>query len=251
MRKPRRLERADRAVLERDRGLDGVVDLTAGDERVREALHRGRLAVQVAREVDDVRHQVAERSGAGLRGMEAPRVERRVVAPVLQVARAKVADLTQLARLDHLPGKPHRRDEPVVERAHVLDAGGSDRLPDLVALVRVAPKRLLADDVLARARGLDRGLGVQRVRSAVVEQPDAVVADELAPIVGRVLVPVALACLLHRRLVASRDPDQLRHERWRPRHVVDGQERMRMGLAHERVTEHPDADLCHGAILRT
>ena len=149
-------------------------------------------------EVDDVRAEVAERAGAGLVGIEAPRVERRVVAPVLQVAAAEVADLPQLARVDHLAREPHRRDEAVVERAQVLDAGRGDRLPDLVALVGVAAERLLADDVLARLRGGDRRLGVQRVRAAVVEEPDPVVLDELAPVAGRVLVAVALRRLLDR-----------------------------------------------------
>ena len=150
VREARRLERADRAVRELDRGLDRVVDLAARQERVREAGDGLDLAVEEAREVDDVRHQVAERAGAGRVGVEAPRVERRVVAPVLEVAAAEVADLAELARLDHLPREPHRRDEAVVEGAHVLHAGRGHRLPDLVALVRVAAERLLADDVLAR-----------------------------------------------------------------------------------------------------
>src|SRR6266850_2043426 len=104
--------------------------------------------------------------------MKAPCVERRVVAPVLEVAAAKMTDLAELAGLDHLPGEAHGRHEAVVEPAEVLDARGRDTPPDVVALVRVAAERLLADHVLARLRCRDRRLAVQRVRAAVVEEAD-------------------------------------------------------------------------------
>ena len=118
-----------------DRGLDRVVDLAAGEERLDERRHRRDLADEGPRQVDDVRAEVAERARARLVGVEAPGVERRVVAPVLEVAAAEVPDLAELARLDHLAREPDRRDEAVVERAEVLDAGRRDALPDLVALV--------------------------------------------------------------------------------------------------------------------
>src|SRR4029079_14949772 len=101
---------------------------------------------------------VAERSGPCLTRVEAPRGERRVVAPVLQVAAAEVPDLTELARFDQLARQAHRGDEAVVERAEVLDARRLDVAPDAVALLGVAAQRLLADDVLARLRGEDRRL---------------------------------------------------------------------------------------------
>ena len=160
--KPRRLDRADRAGLELDRGLDRVVDLATGEEGVDERRDGGDLADEEAGEVDHVGAEVAERARARRGGVEAPRVERRVVAPVLQVAAAEVADLAELAGLDHLAREPHRRDEAVVERAEVLDARRRDPLPDVVALVGVAPERLLAEDVLARLGGGDRRLGVER-----------------------------------------------------------------------------------------
>ncbi len=72
-----------------------------------------------------------------------------------------MADLAELARVDQLAREPDRRHEAVVERAHVLHAGRRDAAPDLVALVRVAPERLLADDVLARLGGGDRRLRVE------------------------------------------------------------------------------------------
>ena len=125
-------------------------------------------------------------------------VERRVVAPVLQVAAAEVADLAELARLDHLAGEPDGRDEAVVEGAEVLDARRRDALPDVVALVGVAAERLLADDVLAGLGGGDRRLGVERVRAAVVEEPDRRVADDVAPVGRPALVAVALRRLARR-----------------------------------------------------
>ena len=192
-----------------------------------------------------MRHQVAEGTGAGRVHVEAPGVERGVVTPVLQVATAEVADLTELPRLDDLPREPDRRHEPVVEGAHVTDAGRGHRLPDLVALVRVTSERLLADDVLARLRRRDRRLGVQRVRPTVVEQSDPLVRDEIAPVGGRVLPAVATRRLADCLLVAARDPDQLGLERRRPGDVGDLPERVRMGLAHEGVAEHPHADRRH------
>src|SRR5207249_6471804 len=110
-----RFDRPDRPTREFDGGLDRVVDLAAGQERLREAGDGVNLAGEEAREVDDVRAEVAERARAGFVRMEAPGVERRVVAPVLQVAAAEVPDLPELPGVDHLPRQPHRRDEAVVE----------------------------------------------------------------------------------------------------------------------------------------
>ena len=69
-REPRRLVGADRAVLELDRRLEGVVDVdgAAGpllDERPQDAVDGARLAGEVARLVDHVRAEVAEGAGAG------------------------------------------------------------------------------------------------------------------------------------------------------------------------------------------
>ena len=145
------------------------------------ARHRVDLADQVAGEVDHVRAEVAQRARARGGLVEAPdRLGRR--APVLQVGAAEVVDLADLAGLDELAGQAHGRHEAVVEGAHVLDAGGLHALPGLVALVGVAPQRLLADDVLAGLRGGDRRLGVEVVGPRVVEQADALVGDQRAPV---------------------------------------------------------------------
>ena len=123
-------------------------------------------------------------------GLEAPGVEARVVAPVLQVAAAEVPDLAELAGVDQLPRQPHRGDEAVVEAAEVLDARRLDALPDLVALGGVAAERLLAEDVLAGLGGGDRRLGVERVGAAVVEEGDPRIGDEVVPVGRPVLVAV-------------------------------------------------------------
>ena len=104
--------------------------------------------------------------------IETPRVERRVVAPVAAGSAPEMADLPQLAGLDHLPREPHRRNGPVVERAEVLDACRLDRVPDVVALAaRRGQVASRSTDVLAGTSRGDRRLGVERVRPAVVEQP--------------------------------------------------------------------------------
>ena len=51
---------------------EGVVDLMPLDERPHDRRDGDRLADEVAAQVDDVRAQVAQRSGAGLRAVEAP-----------------------------------------------------------------------------------------------------------------------------------------------------------------------------------
>src|SRR5919197_3708405 len=177
----RGLDRPHGAALEGDRGLDRVVDLAAGLERRGERGHRFDLAHEVAGEVDDVRGQVAEGAGAGGGLVEAPHLVGGR-APVLQIRRAEVADLADVAGLDDLARQPHRGDEAVVEGAHVLDPRGPHALPGLVALGGVATQRLLADDVLAGLGGGDRRLGVQVVGAGVVEQRDAGIADDRPPV---------------------------------------------------------------------
>ena len=160
----RGLDRPHGAALEARRRLDGVVDLAPRLEGRGVRGHRVDLADEVAGEVDHVRAEVAERARPGGRLVEAPEVGVGG-APLLQVGAAEVVDLAELAGLDHLARQPHRRHEAVVERAHVLDAGGLHAPPGLVGLGRVAAQRLLADDVLARLGGGDRRLGVEVVRA--------------------------------------------------------------------------------------
>ena len=160
-------------------------------------------------------------------------------------------DLADLARLDQFPRQPHGGHEVVVEGAHVHHACLLDALPDLVRLRRVPAERLLADDVLPGLGRGDRRLRVQVVRAAVVEQSDLGVADELAPVGHVSLEAVAPRRLAHRSLVTAGDRHEPRLERRRPRHVRELVVRVRVRLPHERVAEHPDADLRHCAIVGT
>ena len=194
--------------------------------------------------------EISERARPRLVRVEAPRRELWIHYPFLVVAAPPVVDLAELAGVDHLLGEPVRRIEAVVEGGHVLHARRVDRLPDLVALVRVAAERLLADDVLARLRGCDRRLGMKGVRAPVVEEADALVGDDFVPVSCRVLVSVALGRFADGLFVSPRDRDESRDERRRPRHVRDLPERVRVGLPHERIAQHADADLVHWAIVR-
>ena len=81
-------------------------------------------------------------------------------------------DLAERAGLEQLAREADRRNEAVVEAAHVDDARVFGRPPHRVRLVGVAAERLLAEDVLALPGGLDGRLGVQRVGAAVVEEAD-------------------------------------------------------------------------------
>ena len=88
-----------------DRRLDGVVDLAVG-MNVQEAADLVDLADEVAREVDDVRGEVAERARPAAAPVEAPHLGIGV-APVLEVAAAEVADVAELAGVDQLAREPH------------------------------------------------------------------------------------------------------------------------------------------------
>ncbi len=178
------------------------------------------LADEVAREVDDVGREVAERPRAGGRAVEAPDLGGRV-APVLQVAAAEVTELAELAGVDQLAREAHGRDEAVVERAQVLDAGRRDAAPDLVALVGVAPERLLADDVLARFRRGDRRRGMHAFGPRLSRSPIAGSDDEVLPVASSsARSRSALAASRDRLLVPPRDRHEPRLERRRPRHVA-------------------------------
>ena len=177
--------------------------------------------------------------------IEAPRVERRVVAPVLQVTPTEVADLPERALVDQLAREPHRGYEAVVEPAQMLDPGRGDAAPHVVALVGRPPERLLAEDVLAGFGGGDRRLGMERVRATVVEEPDSLVRDDVVPVGRPALVAVSERRLGDRIPVPPGDGDEPWHERGRPGQVLHLAERVRVRLPHECVTEHADADLCH------
>ena len=138
-----------------------------------------------------MRSEIAERTRPGRVRVEAPGVVGRRP-PLLQVAPAKVMNLAQLARLDHLACQSNGGDEAVVERGHVLDAGCLHALPDLIALVGSPAQRFLAEDVLAQLGCGNRRVGVQVVRAAVVEELDVRIGDQFMPVAHMPLEAVAL-----------------------------------------------------------
>ena len=172
----RGFERPGDAVLELDRGDEVVVHFPPGHDCANRGRDRRDLADEVPREVDDVRAEITEGAGPCLSGIEPPGALVRIPAPRLEVARAEVDDVAELARVQELADEAHGGHEAVVEAAHVHDAGLLGFLPHPVRLLRREPQRLLAQDVLAVPRRLDAGLGVDGVRPAVVE--------ELHPVVG-------------------------------------------------------------------
>ena len=113
----------DGAALELDDGLDRVVDLSLRDERLHDRRERGDLADQEPAQVDHMGREISDGARAGVLCAETPGVEARVLGPVLEIARAEVANLAEIAALDDLAREPHRRHEPVVEAAEMLDAG--------------------------------------------------------------------------------------------------------------------------------
>src|SRR6476659_5617578 len=96
--------------------------------------------------------EIAERPRSGNRLVKAPRVAGPLT-PVLEIGGAEMVDVSEIAGLQQLACEPHRRHEPVVERAHVLDLMPLDGVPHRERLVRRATERLLAQDVLARRGG--------------------------------------------------------------------------------------------------
>src|SRR5439155_126085 len=98
-RETRRLDRPDRAVLELDGRFDRVVHPATAHECLHDAGDRTELADEVTREVDHVRTEIAERTRSRPVRIEAPRVERRIVAPVLQVTAATIRRSTRGASI--------------------------------------------------------------------------------------------------------------------------------------------------------
>src|SRR5262249_14100106 len=117
--------------------------------------------------------------------------------------------------------------------------------PHRVCLVRVQRERLLAEDVLAGARGCDRRLRMEHVLTAVHEEAYAVVSDLLTPVVRRLRPAEPGARLLDGLRVTTRDGHELRLER--RAELPHGRERARVRIAHEAIAEHRDADPGHSS----
>src|SRR5882672_1013148 len=250
-----RLHRADRAVLELDGRDEGVVDVDLAhalaveprallDEGLGHGADGLDLADEEAGEVDQVCAEVAEGARAGDLLLEAPDVGRVVVRhhPLLQVDRAEVVDAAELSGLDEVVGEPDGRDEAVVERGLVLDLGFPGGVPHGLGFFRGAREGFLAEDVLAGLDGGDGRLGVGVVGAAVVDELDVLVAEHVLPLEVMLLVAVALLRLGDGLFVAAADGDQLGDGDRGIHHVGELLVRVGVGLAHERVAQHADAD---------
>src|SRR5207237_4198256 len=128
------------------------------------------LPDEVAREVNDVRAEVADRARARLCRIESPDALVGLPTPRLEVAGAEVDDLAELSCPDQVAGETDGRHEPVVEAAHMDDPGLLGRSPQVERLCRTSTERLLAEDVEAVADRRERGLRMNRVRAGVVEE---------------------------------------------------------------------------------
>jgi hypothetical protein len=73
---------------------------------------------------------------------------------------------------------------------------GVDHLAHLLRLLRVEGGRLLAEDVLARPRGLDVPLGVERVGERVVDDVDLGVVDDVLVATARAPMTAAASITL-------------------------------------------------------
>jgi hypothetical protein len=240
----------DRVVHRHRAGARAAGVRPLGGERRAERRHPGDLvAGQVAGQVDDVRAQVAERTGPGPLGLHPPGHRRAGVSkPVLQVNGAEVAQGTEAALLDEAPGQGERGHAPVVEAHHgpgarrVGRVGG--RLHRLGFREGVG-EGLLAQHVLARGEGGDRDRRVRVAGRGDVDELDVVAGDQRPPV--RLDRPPAEP--LRRRprggLVPAADGGEPRPQREveGTAHRVPGE---RVGPAHERVADHADADGVRG-----
>ena len=157
------------------------------DERLEQRADAGEgLPGDVLRQVDDVRADVAERTGAGLVLLQPPRHGRgRVGDPVLQVLGAHVPDVAEPAVGDELAGQRDRRHPAVGEadhRPHAVGGGLGGGLGHRLGLGDGVGQRLLAQHVLAGLERGDRDLGVGVTGRADVDQVDVVALDHAAPV---------------------------------------------------------------------
>ena len=200
------------------------------------------LTDEIARQVDDVRVQVSVRAAAGDLLLQTPyQRELRVHDPVLQIHRAPVVDLADLARVDHLLRKRHGRDTAVVECRERALARLGRRRGHLLCLVQRVRQRLLADHVLAGFQRRQRHGQVQVARRADVDDADLRVGDDLLPVGLPLLEAEFGRSGLDGVFVAAAD----RLEHGLVGDVVEVRDlapSVGVGLAHERVSDHADAD---------
>ena len=251
-RHPRSLEDADRAMLELEhRGkeivrLDGAAPRVLVDDDAGESAGTDRIgAEQEAGEIDVVRPEIAEGTGAGGRLLVPPAAEARAARlRTEEKIGTVVEDLAELALGDHAASQLQGRKEAVVEGAHVPHAGRLDRLPHAV--------RILGGGRAAASRNR-RACRPWRPRSPARHgdrwdrhcRPARSVGSAMicAPIVDRALPAIAPARLFQALAVAPVDGDEPRK-----RDALGGDHRHipiadRVRLSHEGIADHADPDL--------
>jgi hypothetical protein len=199
-----------------------------------------------------VRAEVANRAGASLIHVEAPRhAEGGVHEPILQIAGAKMVDAPEAAILNDLAHQANGGDEAVVEATHVDDSSRLRRLPHLARLAGVHAERLLAQDVFAGVNSGHRRLEMQFVGGAVIEDLDGWILDDGAPVGDTFGVPIAARGGVHLLGIATADGDKGGMSWGRRVDIVERLEGVGVRFAHEGIAEHPDAQRGNLAVMRS
>lgn len=204
-----------------------------------------------------MRPQIPQRARSGAFALEPPGQRRlRIDEPVLEVGGPDVPQPPQPALLDHRAGVGEGGHLAVVEAhdRHLPAGRGPFRgLRHGLGLGDRVGERLLAQHVLARFEGGDGDLRVAVAGGADVDQLYVVPGDQRAPVGLRRRPPVPGGGGLDGRAVTSADRGQNRSHR----HVEDvsrGAPPLGVGGAHERVSDHADAECrrrrrCPGLLL--
>jgi hypothetical protein len=160
---------------------------------------------------------------------------------LLEIAAPEAVDLTDGAALQQLLGQTHRRDEAIVEAAHMLHPGLGHRLQHRRSVAHRHGQRFLADDVLSGLGGPDRRRVVLVVWRAIVQDVDVWILEHQLPV--GVVAPVAEARrhISHLGLVPPAHSHQLGIGGGLIETVGNLKKRVRMNLPHEAVAEHADA----------
>ena len=235
---------AERRVLAGFAGKPGhpLYYRTLRDEGLRHTHDPVELADQIARRVDNVRAEVAERARAADFLVEPP--DERVIGIdyiVLQKRAAEMEYLAYLAGVYQLFCQYDRRSETVVEADLMLDFrlfGGGEHL---ARVRRVQRERLLRENVLSCFGSGERDFLVYVRRRGDVDNVDVVARDELLPRGLAVLPAELLAALLDPFGVATADCllDDIGGGVKEHRELCQS---VRMSLAHEFVSDQTYID---------
>ena len=254
---PGDFNRSDGPGRKRERGPGGVVDrhfLQPGragamrGEGVQPARDLGDLVREQEQHlVDRVAGDVPEGPGPGGVLVQPPGHRGCFVSePVLQVGRPDVPDGSQPAFGDQLLCQGQGRDPPVVEADHGLHAlrpGSPGGESHGLGLGQGVGQRLLQEHVLARLKGRDGDLGVQKARGADVHDLDVVAGKDRAPVRGCLRPAVPGRGTGHaRRVTAHQDLLLKRRDIEKARDVPPG---VRVGFAHKSVADHGHAERAH------